>query len=279
MNSIKTAERLYEEGNYLGSLDIVLKVLENEPNNVRALELKASLCLIEGRESEALRACKKLLRFFGNDDDVWAQLFLLNDISRSYRCLENFDQAIRYCEKSIKLCERFLKVDSPQKEGFLEALVGKLWILGEYQYKIRKYSRAIDTYKKLLRILSEFGCLETIADALFELASNYYKLNRTTEALGKFSEALEIYEVLDNTYALYCRSKVHCSIGAIRFDARDYKEAYFHVEKCLLYLEKVYGEIKNSRDVEDDYTYKEAKGLQDSLRRIEFLWEKKIKNF
>jgi len=50
----------------------------------------------------------------------------LGAISSSYRSLKNFDQAISYCEKSIELCERFIKVDSPQKEGFLEALVGKL---------------------------------------------------------------------------------------------------------------------------------------------------------
>jgi tetratricopeptide (TPR) repeat protein len=183
MNLMENAKRLYEEGNYLGSLEIVLKVLENEPDNLKALEIKANLFLIEDKLPEAIRSYKELLRSFDSDYDydVWAQLFVLNAISSSYCSLKNFDQAISYCEKSIELCERFLKVDNPQKEGFLEALVGKLWILGEYQRKIREYSRAVDTYKKLLKILSEFGCLETIADALFELASAYYELNRTTE--------------------------------------------------------------------------------------------------
>lgn len=70
MSLIETAERLYEEGEYLGSLELVLKVLENEPDNVKALELKASLCLIKDKLPESIRTYKKLLRFYGSDDDV-----------------------------------------------------------------------------------------------------------------------------------------------------------------------------------------------------------------
>jgi hypothetical protein len=50
MSLLETAERLEKKGDYLSSLELVLKFLENEPNNLKALELKASLCMIKNRE-------------------------------------------------------------------------------------------------------------------------------------------------------------------------------------------------------------------------------------
>jgi tetratricopeptide (TPR) repeat protein len=270
MSTIETAERLEGKGDYLGSLELVLKVLENEPNNVRALELKASLCYVIWKSPEAIRAYKQLLRFYGSNGKIWSQLYALSSISSIYRRLKNFDKAISYCEKSIELCERFLKIDSPQKDDFIDQLIETLWVLGEYQYKSRKYSCAIDTYKKLLRLLSEFGCLEAIVGALYELACAYYKLNRTTEALSKYSETLKIHGVLGQT--LYT-SWTHYYVASIHFAARDYEKALFHVEKCVLLMVKIYG--KNIFvGIEDDPVYKRAKRLQNSLKKNKFLWKK-----
>ena len=275
MSLIEIAEELYEEGEYLDSLELVLEILEKEPDNLKALEMKASLCSIKDMLPDSILAYKKLLRIHGNDDDIWAQLFLLSSISSAYRRLENFDQAIRYCEKSVKLCQRFLKVDSPQKEGFLEALVGIFWILGECQCESGRYSCAIDTYKKLLSKLSEFGCLETIADALYELASAYYKLNRTTEALSKYSEALKIYEVLgDEPYAFYCKSKTHYYLGSIRFAARDFKKALSHLKRSALLMEEVHEEVKGEGDIEDNFIYKRTKKLLNTLEKNKSPWKK-----
>jgi Flp pilus assembly protein TadD len=74
MSLLESAEKLERKGNYFGSLELVLKVLESEPDNLKALELKARLCEITGRNHEAIRAYKKLLRFYGNNDKVWSQL-------------------------------------------------------------------------------------------------------------------------------------------------------------------------------------------------------------
>ena len=54
MISIKKAEELYEEREYLGSLELVLKILEKEPDNLVALEMKANLCSIKNRLPEAI---------------------------------------------------------------------------------------------------------------------------------------------------------------------------------------------------------------------------------
>lgn len=81
MSLIKIAENLCEKGEYIISLELALEVLEKEPDNLRALELKASLCEITWQNSEAIQAYKKLLRFYGSDDKVWTQLYLLNSIS------------------------------------------------------------------------------------------------------------------------------------------------------------------------------------------------------
>ena len=209
MSSIEIAERLYEKGDYIGSLALVLEVLGKEPSNLRALEIKAYLCEITGKNSEAIRAYKKLLRFYRGTDKVWTQLYLLSSISSCYWRLRGYNKAISYCVKSIELCERFLKIDSSQKDDFIDELIEKLWTLGELQYKSGKYSRAIDTYKKLLRLLSEFGCLEAIAIALHELACAYYKLNRTTEALSAYSETLKIRKVLkDSLYTPWTQERL-----------------------------------------------------------------------
>ena len=270
LSSIEIAERLYEKGKYLGSLELVLKVLKKEPSNVKALELKASLCYVIWKSPEAIRAYQQLLRFYGSSGKIWSQLYALSSISSVYRRLKNFDKAISYCEKSIELCERFLKIDSPQKDDFIDQLIETLWVLGEYQYKSRKYSCAIDTYKKLLKFLSESGCLEAIADAFYKLARAYHKLNDTPEALSKYSETLKIHGVLEPT--LYT-PWIHYYIASIHFAARDYKKAFFHVEKCVLLTEKIYGK-NNDVDIEEDPVYKRAKRLQNSLKINKFLWNR-----
>ncbi len=281
MSLIETAEELEKKGEYLGSLELVLKVLEDEPDNVKALELKASLCCIKDKLPESIRAYKKLLRFYEDEGDekVWPQLYILDSIRSNYRLLKNLDKAISYCEKSVELCERFLKIEGPHREYFAEELSQRFWDLGGYQYKSRKYSGAVNTYKKFLKLLSEFGCLETIADALYELACAYHKLNRTTEALSKYSQALRIYDGLGGSAHLFsCRSKVHYSLCTIRFGVRDYEEALFHAEKCLLFLEIAYEKINDPGDlgvVEDDSVYKKAKRLQSSLEKNKFLWKEK----
>lgn len=274
MSLLESAEKLERKGNYFGSLELVLKVLESEPDNLKALELKASLCEITGRNHEAIRAYKKLLRFYGNNDKVWSQLYALKSISSSYWYLKNFEKTISYCEKSIELCERFSKIDGPQKADFIEELIGILWLLGGYQCESKKHSRAIDTYKKLLRLQSRFGCLKTIAEALQELASTYYELNRSTEALSKYSEVLKIYEVLEESLGtLYDRSRVHYYLGCIRFAARDFKKALFHLEKCVLVIEEILRKFKGECD-EKDFVYKRAKRLLNSLRENKLLWKK-----
>lgn len=263
MSSIEIAEKLYERGDYLGSLELVLKALKKEPDDARALELKASLCDVTGRNLEAIQAYKKLLRFYGSNDNVWTQLYVLKSISSSYWRLKNLDKAMKYCEKSIELCERFLKIDSPQKDDFVEELIEKLWILGEYQCKSRKYADAIDTYKKLLKLLSEFGCLEAIAGVLYELARTYSKLNRTTEALSKYYETLKIHGVLMPT--LYT-SWIHFYVASIHFGARDYAKALYHVDKCVFLMEEIYGK-SNYVDIHEDPIYERAKRLRKTLKQ------------
>jgi len=270
MSSIEVAEEMYETGEYLGSLGLVLKILEEEPDNLRALEMKASLCCIKNRLPEAIRAYKRLLRFYESDEKVWAQLFILGSISFNYRLLKDLDKAINYCERSVKLCERFLKIDGPHREYFADELSQLFWVLGDCQYKSSKYPGAVDTYVRFLRLLSEFGCLEAIADVLYELACAYYKLNRTTEALSKYSETLKIHGVLGQT--LYT-SWTHYYVASIHFAAHDYEKALFHVEKCVLLMVKIYG--KNIFvGIEDDPVYKRAKRLQNSLKKNKFLWKK-----
>ena len=267
MDSIETVEMLYEMGDYSGSLELVLRVLEDEPDNVRALELKASLLYVKNRLPESIRAYKKLLRFYGSNDEVWKKLFALGSISTAYRFLRGYDNAIIYCERSIELCERFLEIDGPQKDGFIDHLIDMLWNLGEYQSKTQKYSCAIDTYKKLLGLLSEFGCLETIAEALYELASVYYVLNRTTEALSKFSEALKLFEGSEETFcSLSHKYKTHYFVGSIHFAAHDFKKALFHLDRCVLFIEEFYGRIDEA-DIGENFIYKRAKKIQKALKK------------
>lgn len=126
----------------------------------------------------------------------------------------------------------------------------------------------------MVRLLSEFGCLETIAEALYELACAYYDLNRTTEALSKFSEVLKLHESSEETpYSLSYKCKAHYYIGSIHFAARDFKKAIFHLDESVFYTEKIYEE-NNDVDIEDDFLYRRAKRLQNTLKKNKFLWKK-----
>ena len=275
MSSIEIAEKLYEEGEYLSSLELVLKILKTEPDNLKALELKADLCTILGKHPEAIRVSKMLLWFYEGGNEVWSEFYALSSIRSAYWSLKDYENAIIYCEKSIKLCESFLEFDGPQKESFVDQLVGNLWTLGELQCKFGKYFNAIDTYKKLLRLLSGSGCLLAIADALFELAWAYYKLNKTNEALSKYLRALRIYEALERPPSFfYYRPICHYYAGSIYFAARDYEKALFHAEKCALLLETINEKISLIKGLEKDPYYRKAKRLKNSLEKNKFLWKK-----
>lgn len=278
MTSLENAVNLYKKGDYSSSLGLALKVLESEPDNLKALELKAGLLYVLNRSSETVRAYEKLIRLYASDDKVWKHLYALKSLSSVYWRSKSSDKAISCCEKSIAICERFLKIESLQKDSFdsfVEELFGRLWALGEYQFRSGKYSSAVDAYKKLLKLQSEFGCLETIAEALHELARAYHKANDTPEALSKYSSTLKLYNAFeDSTSIFYLRSRVHYSIGTILLGARNYKKALFHSEKCALYLEKVYDRINDSGDVEDDSTYKKARRMQKALEKNKALWKK-----
>lgn len=275
MSLIEIAQELYEEGEYLDSLGFVSEILEDEPENLKALELKADLYYVMDDMYEAIRINEKLLRFYEDNEKIWEQLYALNAISLSHWDLGSYDQAISYCERSIELCERFLKSGGPDKEAFAQELIDKLWLLGIYQWQSERHSRAIGTYKKLLELLPEFGCLESIADALYELACTYYDLNRNTEALSTYSKALKTFEGLEKTIVTsFRRSRTHYCLGSIRFATRDFKKAFFHLEKCALLLEKSYRDIKGQGDVEDFFFYKRAKRLLNSLEKNKSLWKK-----
>jgi len=275
MNLLESAEKLEKKGDYLGSLGLVLKVLKNEPDNLRALELKASLCLIKGREPESIRIYEKLLGFYEGDDKIWKQLFALSTLSSAYSRLKSLDKAISCCEKSIAICERFLKIEGPHKDSFVEELFGRLWMLGEYQFKSGNYSSDVDAYTKMLELNLEFGCLESIAETLHELARAYHKANDTTEALSKYSLALRLYNAFEDSASVFdLRAKVHYSIGTILLGARDYEETLFHAEKCALYLEKAYARINDLGYVGDDSTYKKARRMQKALKKNKSLWKK-----
>ena len=58
ISKLVIVEDLYENGEYLKALKAVKEVLAQEPHNILALRLKASVCTVIGNNSQAIGAYK-----------------------------------------------------------------------------------------------------------------------------------------------------------------------------------------------------------------------------
>lgn len=260
VNNLAIAEGFYENGEYLKSFEAVYEFLEAEPTNVKALKLKAVLCTITGRLTEAIETYGLLLMLHENYEDLWGKCFAFERIGSMYWQLKNPDLAIKYYQRALEEYES--SYDLAQDE-FSEPILLALLTIGEYQTKSGNISDAITTYERLLEFYSKHGPLEGIANAFYELGLIYYQQNDLDKALPKFLRAASIFETLKES-----DSYGHCYyyIGCIFFVKKEFKKSLFHFNSSIAYLEGFYDRIYDEANINDDPFYCRAVRLRNCLR-------------
>ncbi len=156
---------------------------------------------------------------------------VLTNIGLLYNRLENTDLALKYYNRSLKICRK-LNYDL----GTANALtnIGNLYdITGESQ-------KALEYYFEALNLMTLIDNNNGIASALTNIGITHINLKNYDKAIDKLKNSIKLYEKLNNTYNL---SIVHQNIGVAYLENPEsnneqLNNAKFHFEEALKYAKE-----------------------------------------
>lgn len=256
-------------GKYNDAIVYIDKILQIEPNNTKAKELKNTLLRIQNPEIQSYLTSKNqtLSKAFsfkksGNrkkqldtlssmPNDFWANYFLAE-----YYRENDLDKSIFYYQKAIEL-----------KPNYSQSYLG----LGKAYFDNKQFQNAIDTLNKYLT----YNKNSDIAYAL--RADSYMNMNYLNEAYDDIKKALKIEEnisyLLIEAKILYYKgnyddakeklnilsrniqtSEVYKLIGLCNYAQKDYKNALLNIDKAIILsdddknLNSTYNNIKQMLD-------------------------------
>ena len=169
----------------------------------------------------------KALEIDKKSKDIRGQAFCYNSIGIIYEFKGNYDDAMRYYEKSIQL---FTQCN--YKIG-IESVLHNCGII----FTVRgDYKRAIEYYNRSLAIAEELGSKEGIAATLVNIGEVYSFWRKFDEALAYYKKSLALNHEMGRTDA---EALIIMNIGSI-FDRRGFSDsAFYYMEKAREMYEKI----------------------------------------
>ncbi len=186
-------------------------------------------------------------------------------------------EAIQYADSSVV----YAKKDGAKSVRYIVALSSKARTL----FLNKKYTKAIDNYKKSLSLSKEIGYTHSILE-------NYTQLARVYGTKANYNVSLKYIDSLENYYK---NNKVDLSVGineildmkiAIYSALENYKKANIFLKKKHIYLDSINKEkhynayLEFGRKYESELKTKENTILKQdlSIKELTIIKEQKIKN-
>jgi two-component system, NarL family, sensor kinase len=148
----------------------------------------------------------------------------------SYRCLEEYENAVRYYEEGKKLFEKF---------GNKQIEAQCLDILQVLYYYLKNYPKAIELGEKAVSESRELKDLTMLGTALNNLGISYSSVDNYDTAAKLFAEALEIGNKIDDKYM---QASQYLNLGDISINTGEYE----HLKTYMLSALKLAQELKSS---------------------------------
>ena len=201
--------------------------------------------------------CLDIQRKLSNEQDNWNIAHTLLTIGQSYENLNKYDEAIKYFNESLQMCNQY-----PQTKW---CVVNGIAMCLFYQ---QKFDEALNMFKESYEIIKNkfdlFAQNDTAqSDVLYNIGRVYEKKEMYVEALDYFSKSLEIYRPLDHK-KLKNHKQLRCLfyyIGEMHYKLDDCDTALSYLKQAL-----------------DEYGKSEVDSLTDDIKNTIGLAYKKLGN-
>ena len=215
-----------------------------------------------GQYEKAIEYQEKSLRICQKTGNLAGEGRSYGSIGCAYHSLGQYKKAMEYQEKSLRICQR---------TGDLEGEGRSYCGFGGAFYSLGQYKKAMEYQEKHLRICQRTGDLagEGIA---------YCNIGVVYRSLGQYEKALEYQEkhlrICQRTGDLAGEGMAYCNIGAVYHSLGQYEKAIEYLEKSLRICQetgglagegKIYHSIGSACYLNDDLHGAEI-SLKESLR-------------
>ncbi len=169
-----------------------------------------------------------------------------NSIGGNLYALGNFDEALDYFQKSLKL--------NQESKDSLE-IAKNFTNIGNIYYNLSSYSLALNYYQKALKIDMIIGDKEGEADNQGNIGNIYSDLKNFDSALKYYKKALKIHETNNNRRGI---ATILGNMGTTYLDSKQYDKALVNFSKALELWElfgNKFGIATNLGNMANTYNY------------------------
>jgi two-component sensor histidine kinase/Tfp pilus assembly protein PilF len=184
-----------------------------------------------GKYTESIFYHKKGLKFYEEQENLRAQASVLNDLGNTYKELYDFDNALKFYEKSMLLADSLFK----------PITIGNM---AEVYEDLGNYKKAETYYLRAIKLRDQKGDTKAFAYSITELGGLYISLEQYDKAKIYLKEATKIAakkeytDILERTFTL--RNRLYEKQG-------NADTAYFYLKALIDLKDEVYN--RNSQDI------------------------------
>jgi two-component system, NarL family, sensor kinase len=189
---------------------------------IKSLTYYSSALMVRDEFDSVLVYSEKALAIAREIKDSLNTGIALLNIGGAYGYLEDYEQAIRYCQEGLKL------VEGKSYKGLEVQINNKLQVL---YWQMAQYDKGAGFGKKAVQEARELKLPYELAQSLSNLSLNYIAQGMYTEATPLLTEALEIAKSLGN-YGLESAIVLNLSDNLLK--TADYSKAKQYIERSLL---------------------------------------------
>jgi tetratricopeptide (TPR) repeat protein len=145
----------------------------------------------------------------------------LTYIGNNYMHLANYEESLKYHLEALKIYEEI---------GGKDLIAFSLNNVGGIYFNLKKYDMALEYFLKSLELKKAAGNKKSIASTLNNIGSTYHMLGNYRQALESSQQSLEIYEEMGDKYG---RAICLSSIGSAYFQLKEYQKGLEYQLKSL----------------------------------------------
>lgn len=273
------AEILSSNGNHLEAIEILEKVLFDNPKMDKALSLLGTINHIQGNMIKAYDYYKDALQI--NPKNLKALNFIINKEIREEQipyAIELLERTLKFLPAEIEVLTKLIELNTQEHQWdnaqkYIETLsqYKKGLILSEYlnaklAHEKNDFTDAIIIYKKLLE------SSPWVKDALIGMAESYSKLNQLTIMQDYLDFFIKKHPDLHFSYLLKSQllSLENKNLKAIKFLKNAQNKQNIHHSQIYIELARLFSILKNKKEEFNNYTEGLAKN-PDSIDLLIFL--------
>lgn len=184
--------------------------------------------------------------------DLKAQAMGYSDLSNLFWKQSKFEKGLELGLKSIQLFEERAIQDLDYDFT--------LYVVGNNYLELEQYDKALNYYKKSIKIGERYGFYNNLSDVYISLTDLYTYLKDFEQANQSGFNAVKYAELLDNNFMLM---RSWLSIGKMQHEKGDYTKAIGSLEKCIsiattdfgdeFFLGKAYEALAEAYSKNEDY--------------------------